>query len=206
MALVERLRRDPGLACTVLAIVLAAALYAPTLGRGLVNYDDPWLVHDNFIVQHPSLASLHAIFLDTSRDTRFVLGAEYLPVRDLSVMLDAAIWDDTYAGYHATSLALYLGAIAAWFAALSAFGIDRRIAGVAVLVWAVHPTHAESVAWLAERKGVLAALFAALAMLGYARFRSGRGVPSLVLAALAAVARGMPSRTNAANHSAIAAR
>src|SRR5438445_10922687 len=55
--MIDRIRRDPGLALLVLALVLAAALYAPTLGRGIIDYDDPWLVKNNWLVQHPSLHS-----------------------------------------------------------------------------------------------------------------------------------------------------
>jgi protein O-mannosyl-transferase len=185
----ERLaQRDGGLALLVLALVLAAALYAPVVGYGLTTYDDPWLVRDNWIVNDPSWASLRAILFDLDRDTRFVLGAEYLPVRDLSIMLDRIAWGDWYGGYHLTSLVLYLGAIACWFAAITAFGVDRRVAGLMALIWALHPTHAESVAWLAERKGLLGALFAGLCALGYARFRAGARPRWLVLAAAAAVA------------------
>jgi hypothetical protein len=170
----------------VAALVVAALLYAPTLGRGLTNYDDPWLYAANHVVQQPSWASLRMIFGDLDATHRYVLGAEYLPVRDLSVMLDYALFGDWYPGFHAMSLAIYLGAIALWYAALRAFGIERNLAGLALLVWAIHPSHAESVAWLAERKGVLAMMFAGAAALGYARYRGGARVRWLVLAALSA--------------------
>ncbi len=172
----------------VLALLAAAAVYAPTLGRGLVNYDDPWLVHDNWIVQHASWSSLHTIFFDLDSPRRYALTPEYLPVRDLSVMLDYAVWGDAYAGFHATNLVVYLAAIALWFAALDRFGIERTIAGLAVLLWALHPSHAESVAWISERKGLLAAMFAGACALSYAQFRAGRSARWLVLAMLAAVA------------------
>jgi Flp pilus assembly protein TadD len=184
----ERARRDPGGALLVIALAAVVALYAATLARGLVNYDDPWLIESNWIATHPSWASLHAIFCDLSTPTRFVLGAEYLPVRDVSVMLDASIWGTWYGGFHLTNVLIYGGAIVAWFAALQRFGIDRRVVGVAILIWALHPAHAESVAWLAERKGVLGALFSGLAALGYARFRGGGRAVWIVMAALCAVA------------------
>ncbi len=180
-------RRNPGLALLALAVAAAIALYAPTLGRGLVNYDDPWLVRDNWIVHHPSLASLRAIAFDLSPDTRFVLGAEYLPVRDVSIMFDCAVWGDAYSGFHLTNLVLYLASIGLWFYALDALGIDRCIAGLAVLLWAVHPSHAESVAWITERKGLLACMFAGAATLGYARFRAGRSARWLGLAVACAI-------------------
>jgi len=188
-AAIDTARRHPGILLLGLALVAATAIYAPTLTRGLVSYDDPWLYRDNFVVAHPSVASLHTIFfdLDPRSPARFALGAEYLPIRDLSVMLDVAVWGDAYAGFHLTNLVLYLAAIVAAFAMLDGFGVDRTIAGLAVLIWALHPSHAESVAWLSERKGVLGAAFAAAAGLGYARFRVGRSTWWLVGAALATV-------------------
>lgn len=186
--LLERVRRDPGGALLVAALLVAAAVYAPTLSRGLINYDDPWLVGENWIVQHPSRSALHTIFFDLHSPQRFLLlGAEYLPVRDLSTMGDFAIWGDWYPGFHLTNLALYLSAICLWFAALTRFGIDRKIVGIAILLWALHPAHAESVAWITERKGLLGVAFAGTCALGYARFRSGGRVASLALAMLAAV-------------------
>lgn len=181
----ERLRRDPGLALLLGALIAALAMYAPTLGRGLVNHVDPWLVRDNWIVNDPSWTSLRQIWFDLSPETRFVLGTEYYPVRDVSLMLDHAVWGSWYGGFHATSLSLYLAAIALWFAALTELGIDRRIVGVMVLVWALHPSHAESVAWISERGGVLAAMFAGATAFAYARFRAGRSASWLVLAAIA---------------------
>jgi len=185
--LIQRVRRDPGLALVVLALVAAFALYAPTLDRGTVSLDDPWLIERNHIVQSASLDTVRTIVFDTSNDTRVVLGAEYLPVRDLSLMFDFAIWGHSYAGFHATNIALYLVALLLWFSALAGFGIDRRIAGLAILIYAVHPAHAESVAWLSERKGLLALAFAGGAALAYTRFRAGRSASWLALAAVASV-------------------
>jgi tetratricopeptide (TPR) repeat protein len=178
-------RRNVGLTLLVLALVVAAALYAPTLSRGLVNYDDTWLVRDNHVLQHPSWSSVATVF-DPGAD-RLALGAEYLPIRDLSVMLDLAVWGETYEGLHLVNLLLYLTSIALVFAMLDGFGVDRTVAGLAALGWAVHPSHAESVAWLSERKGLLAMTFALACGVGYARFRAGRGARWLVLAATCAL-------------------
>ena len=184
--MIDRLRRDPGLVLVLVAIAAVVAIYAPALGRGLVNYDDPWLVRDNWIAGEPSLASLQRIWFDLSLDTRFVLGAEYLPVRDMSVMFDHAVWGDWYGGFHLTNVVIYVIAICVWFSAIASFGVDRRIAGVMMLLWALHPAHAESVAWLAERKGLLGVMFAGVCALGFARHRAGGRVAWLVLAVIAA--------------------
>jgi len=170
----EWVRRDPGLALLVISVLAVIAVYAPTLHFGLVNYDDPWLVRDNWILRDASWSSLETVFFDLHSPRRFVLSPEYLPVRDLSIMLDFAIWGDHYEGFHLTNLVVYLVSIVTWFSALSAFGVDRKLAGVAVLVWALHPSHAESVAWITERKGLLAVMFAGIAAFAYARYRAGR--------------------------------
>jgi hypothetical protein len=173
----------------LLAILLAAALYAPTLGYGIVSYDDPWLYQNNFVVRDASWDSIQTIFtdLDPKSPFRYMLGFEYLPVRDLSVMLDFAIWGESYSAFHFTNLVLYLLALALVFRMLDAFGFDRTIAGLAVLIFAIHPAHAESVAWLTERKGLLGLLFAAAAGFAYARFRAGHSARWLILATLATV-------------------
>jgi protein O-mannosyl-transferase len=182
--------RQPGLALLVVALVVAAALYAPTIDRGLVNYDDPRLYTENFVVQRTSLESVHTILFDVDIDSpgRWSLAPEYLPIRDLSVMLDYALWGDAYAGFHLTNLLLYLIGIALVFAMLDGFGVDRTLAGVAVLLWALHPSHTESVAWLSERKGLLAIAFSGAAGTCYAKFRAGRGAGWLAAAVLATVA------------------
>jgi hypothetical protein len=168
-------------------MIAAIAVYAPALATGLVGYDDSWLVADNYIVQDASWESLSTIFFDLDSPRRFVLAPEYLPVRDLSVMLDFALWGTNYGGHHATNLVLYIAAIWLWFAALCELGIERRIAGIAVLIWALHPSHAESVAWLAERKGLLGVMFAGATALCYARYRTGRSAVWLAAATLLAV-------------------
>ena len=180
-SLILRIRRDPGTALFVLALVAAAALYAPAIGRGLVNYDDPWLYRDNTLLHHPSWAGAVTIFTDLDSPQRFQLSPEYLPIRDLSVMADYAVWGDWYSGFHLTNLVVYLAAIVLWFFALTELGIGKPLAGLAMLVWAVHPSHAESVAWLAERKGLLGMMFAGACTLGYAKFRAGRGAAWLLL-------------------------
>jgi tetratricopeptide (TPR) repeat protein len=179
-------QRDPGLASVVLAIVAAIALYGATARSGLVNYDDRWLIRDNALLARGDASAVGSIWLDLDPDTRLQLGSEYLPVRDMSILLDFAVWGRSYGAFHATNVAIYAAAIVAWFAALSALGFERRVIGLALLIWAVHPAHAESVAWLSERKGLLGMLFAGLAVLGYARFRRGDQTLWLIAAAVAA--------------------
>lgn len=185
----QRLRAlsDAGRLWLALAGCAALVLYVPTLAYGIVGYDDAWLVRDNWVLQEPSWTSLRTVFFELDSPGRYTLAPEYLPLRDLSVMLDFAIWGDNFAGFHLTNVLLYLALIGAWFRLLVEFGIERRLAGLTLFVFALHPVHAESVAWLAERKGLLGMTFAGLAGLGYARFRAGASYRWVVFAAVAGV-------------------
>ena len=71
-----------------------------------------------------------------------------------------AIWGDREQGFHATQLACYALTVLALGGLLVRWGLRRDLAWLATLLWAIHPIHVESVAWLSERKGVLAGLFA----------------------------------------------
>ncbi|HEY4177017.1 MAG TPA: hypothetical protein VGM90_09310 [Kofleriaceae bacterium] len=184
--MLSRLRNDPALLALLCALVAVIILYAPTLSYGIVDYDDGYLIRDNWVVRDASWASVHTIFFDLDSPRRFVLSPEYLPIRDLSVMLDCALWGDSYAGFHATNLVLYLAAIIVWFDVLVRFGVPRTVAAVAMVLWALHPSHAESVAWLAERKGLLGMMFAGVCGACYTRYRDGRTL-WLVFAMIASV-------------------
>ncbi|GAB4569378.1 MAG: hypothetical protein Tsb0020_23470 [Haliangiales bacterium] len=153
----------------------AALLYVATLGFGAKSTDDPWLVTQNPIVQAPSWGQLGRVFTDLSPATRHALGAEYLPVRDASAMLDVALYGAWLPGHHATNLILY-GLACGLFAALLV-----RLSGPVIALWggllfAAHPVHVEAVSWLSERKGLLAASLVFAALLSWlAWLRRARG-------------------------------
>ena len=167
-------RRRLTIALVGLAL-LGAALYAPTVGYEIVGYDDPWLFGRNNPLSKPSLSALRAVWLDLSPQTRLRLGSEYLPVRDMSVMLDFALFGRRYGGLHAVNVLLY-GLLCA-LVGLMLLRLTGRpeLSLFAALIYLAHPLHVESVAWLAERKGLLSAVFAVAAVVAYERFASRGG-------------------------------
>ena len=171
-----------------LVVAIAVAVFAPTLVFGRVGFDDMWLWGDDSPLREASLATLREIFGQLDGEARRRFGAEYLPVRDVAVMLDMVVWGENERGPHATQLALYAISVYATGSLLVRFGLARPVAWVGTLLWAIHPVHVEAVAWLSERKGILAGLFVIACGHAWVRYRAGASRWWLVAATVAAVA------------------
>jgi tetratricopeptide (TPR) repeat protein len=144
-------------------------VYAASLAGGFLNYDDPWLIEQNPLLRRASLDALVAIWTDRGEETRMSLGAEYLPVRDTTLWLEARLWGLGPHALRATNLAIYVAAALVFRAyLLRALPAARALAEVTAWLFALHPVHAESAAWLAGRKDVLALLFMGLSLWCYA--------------------------------------
>jgi Flp pilus assembly protein TadD len=173
-------------------VAITVLVFAPTLALRRVGYDDPWLWSDTSPLRAPSVTMLRHVWLELDARARHDLGTEYLPVRDMVVAADMAVWGASGStnerGPHATQLALYALTVLGLGGLLVRFGMRRDLAWLATLVWAIHPIHVESVAWLSERKGVLAGLLAIACGHAWIRYRRGRGWGWVVAGAAAAVA------------------
>jgi protein O-mannosyl-transferase len=148
------------------ALVLAVVVvYLPSLPGGFLNYDDPWLIEQNRNFAGADVRALGRIWTDLGRDTRLGLGAEYLPLRDTTHWLEVAVFGSPWApGMRVVQLGFYLGAVLLMRRALLAVSDPRWPGEVAAWLFALHPVHVESVAWLAGRKDVLALLFVSAAL------------------------------------------
>ena len=171
-----------------IAIAIVLGVYAPTLVMGRVDLDDLWLWGDESPLRELSGATLHDVFFELDAELRHPLGNEYLPVRDVAVALDMAVWDDNAHGPHATQLALFALSVFGLGTLLIRFGFARSVAWLGALAWALHPMRVESVAWLSERKSVLAGLFVMACGHAWVRYRRGGSQAWLVAGALAALA------------------
>lgn len=154
--------------------LLGAFLYLPTARYGLTRYDDPWLIRDNALLHSFTWEGIRRVLFDLSIEQRLQLGAEYLPVRDLSVMLDFAIWGEWFEGHHITQILLYAGLCALAATLVLRLFENRALAWWVGAAFALHPLHVEAVAWLSERKGVLGGvLFFGAACVGVRYLRAG---------------------------------
>ena len=161
--------------------VLTVAAYARIWTLGFVNFDDPAYVTDNPHV----LAGLRQSGLVWAFTTS--TESNWHPITWLSLMLDASIGGAAPGVYHTTNLILHVTNTVLLFAILRRT-TDRRWESAAVAaLFAVHPLHVESVAWVAERKDVLSTLFWLLTLAAWVRWTAApsAGRYAVVVAAFA---------------------
>ena len=165
----------------ILGAVLVLA-YLPSLGGAFLNYDDDWLVERNAVLGDSSPGALVKAWTDFDPQTRLALGAEYLPLRDTLAWLELRLFGKNAPPMRVLSLLLFLaGVLLLRRYLLHALG-GGLAAEAAAWLFALHPVHAESVAWIAGQKDLLALLFVAAALLAYAGSSRRRAllVPALV--------------------------
>lgn len=142
--------------------VAALAAYWPLLQNGFIRYDDPAYVTGNVHV----LGGLTWSGVKWAFTT--VDGGNWHPLTWLSHMLDVQLFGLTPKWHHAVNLLLHVLNTAALFLLLCRLtGAEGRSFFVAAL-FALHPLHVESVAWLSERKDLLSTLFLLSTLWAYA--------------------------------------
>jgi tetratricopeptide (TPR) repeat protein len=148
------------LICLVLALG-SLIVYGKLAGYDFASYDDETYVTANVHVQHgPFLNQLVWAFTTDE-------GGNWHPLTWLSHILDCRLYGLWAGGHHLTNLILHLANTLLFFVLLRRMtGALWRSAIVAAL-FAWHPSHVESVAWIAERKDVLSTFFGLLAMAAY---------------------------------------
>ena len=163
--------------------VLAVAVYLPTLGYGFVNWDDDRLLLDNAAVARPD--GLAIIWSQPALPAGF----PNYPLTFTSYWLEYRLWGLVPAGYHAVNVLLHGVATALVCLLVRALGAGAWAAGLTAALFAVHPMQVESVAWVAERKNVLAAVWYLAAFLAFLRHRrTGSETAYLVSVGCAAAA------------------
>jgi len=169
----------------IIAAVIGLAtslLYLPILRNGFVTWDD------GDCVFNPSLWSLDLNLL------RFAVGfrtPNWYPLTWIVHALDHALWGLNPVGHHATSILLQTvntvllffvvlallaarggarsgDAVAGYAGEVPAFGLT--VAGATSLLFGIHPTHVESVAWASGKKDLLCTFFLLLTVYAHARY------------------------------------
>ncbi len=149
----------------VAALLLAAlAIYWQAVGFGFIRNDDELYVYENAAVKG-ELGWGGVIWAFTHAAV-----GNWHPLTMLSLMLDYQLGGPAPAWFHAVNMLLHLLGtlflILAWQRLTRCTGQSLFIGAI----FALHPTHVESVAWVSARKDVLSGLFLGLTLLAYSRY------------------------------------
>jgi tetratricopeptide (TPR) repeat protein len=149
-------------------IAINLVVYVPVRHHEFINFDDPQYVVENRLVREGLTWAGVAWAFTTG------YAGNWHPLTWLSHMLDVQLFGLDAGAHHLTSVLLHVANTLLLFGLLYRMtGALLRSAFVAAL-FAVHPLHVESVAWVAERKDVLSTLFFMLTLHAYAAYTRRR--------------------------------
>ncbi len=135
--------------------ILAAAVtivYGPTIGYEFTNWDDPAYVLNNHALRVPGWPGLKKIFTQSLPPAH----GDYLPITILSYWLDYRWWGFDPHGYHLTNVILHMANTGLLFFLLIQLTAQPVESLLIALLCSLHPVNTEVVAWIAERKSLLA--------------------------------------------------
>jgi protein O-mannosyl-transferase len=145
-------------------VLLTLGVHWGVLGNDFINYDDFQYVADNPHVLS-GLTKANVIWAFTSGHA-----ANWHPLTWLSHMMDVELFGLNPRGHHLSNLLFHCANTYLLFLVLNNLTAARWRNMFVALLFAVHPLHVESVAWVAERKDVLSTLFGMLSLLLYTRY------------------------------------
>jgi hypothetical protein len=139
-------------------------VFGQTLHHRFVNYDDNAYVYDNPVVAR-GLTRSGVIWAFTHAHAR-----NWHPLTTLSHMADCQLYGFRAGGHHLTNVLLHTIAVVLSFLVLQEMTNAVWRSAFVAAVFAIHPLHVESVAWVSERKDVLSAVFFMLTLAAYLRY------------------------------------
>ncbi|MCD9188435.1 MAG: tetratricopeptide repeat protein [Pyrinomonadaceae bacterium] len=148
--------------------VLVMAIYYQAIGFNFINLDDNLYIFNNPIV----LSGLNKDSLNWAF-TKFY-AANWHPVTWVSHLIDVELYGANPGGHHATNIVFHL------LNSILAFTVFKKMTGsfwksaIVAALFAVHPAHVESVAWVSERKDVLSTMFWLLTMFVYLKYAESK--------------------------------
>ena len=187
----------PNLSAVAL-IALCSIMFLPAI-KGDFFSDDVYYIQQNQVLKDLPLSQIYKLFYTRTNPY------EFLPLRDLTYRVEYWLFGLNPVAYHLDNIILYaLSCFAVWLFArefMARFGRNSEnhagniFAALSITaIFAIHPAHVESVAWISGRKELLSGLFAVLSLwiflLSYqGEWRTRRLVLSYSLLALALLSK-----------------
>ena len=150
----------------VYGTIVAACLlvFAQTGSFDFINIDDRAYVYENpAVLSGLNWRSVYWAFTA-------IYSGNWHPLTWLSHMSDVMLFGLDPGKHHLVSVLLHTADSALVFYSLRRYTNAIWLSAAVALLFAVHPAHVESVAWIAERKDLLSTLFWLLTMIAYERY------------------------------------
>jgi len=146
----------------LLAIIVTAFIaYIPSLNNGFLNWDDIIYVMNNDMIKKLSADNLLKMW------SSFYMG-NYHPFIIMSFAFDYSFFQLNATGYHVHNTILHLvNSMLVYIAFYYIFSKNINLALIVSLLFAIHPMHVESVAWISERKDLLYTLYFMSSLIAY---------------------------------------
>jgi protein O-mannosyl-transferase len=149
---------------SLLLALCTLAVYIPSLGNHFTTYDDPQYVTTNRHVTR-GLTVPNLLWAFTTSHA-----SNWHPLTWISHMLDVQLYGLHPFGHHLTNVLLHIANVLLLFWTLLAMTRRPCPSAFVAALFAWHPLHVESVAWIAERKDLLSTFFFLLSLLSYTRY------------------------------------
>jgi tetratricopeptide (TPR) repeat protein len=176
--------RQRDFSISLVLVVLTWIVFFQVRDFDFVNFDDGVYVFENEQVQSGlSWDSLRWSFIGAGSETT----GSWHPLTWLSLMLDADLFESDAGGFHLTNVLFHTANVLLLYALLTQMTGDRSKSMFVAALFAVHPLHVESVAWVSERKDVLSTFFGLISLWAYARYAQFSGAKWYLIALAAFV-------------------
>ena len=162
--MIEVSRRQRDLLISLCLVLATAAVYWPVQRFEFTNYDDSEYVSENPHV----LGGLTLKNLSWAFTTQHA--SNWHPLTWISHMLDCQWFGVDAGGHHLVNLLFHIANTLLLFGVLKRMTAAPWRSALVAALFALHPLHVESVAWVAERKDVLSAFFWMLTLWAYVRY------------------------------------
>jgi protein O-mannosyl-transferase len=179
----RELSRRVAVLAALLLVALTLAAYLPALRAGYV-WDDDDYVYENHLLWEPD--GLRRIWFSADAPS------QYFPLVYTTYRLEYALWGLDPFGYHLVNVLLHAANALLLWRLLAALKLPGG--PIAAALFALHPVHVESVAWITERKNVLSGLMFLASLIAWVRHTDGTGRRSYWLS-LAAYQLGLFAKT-----------
>ncbi len=153
--------------CLLILLAFTVSAYLGVKSCGFIKLDDPDYVTQNpYIKQGLKAETLHWAFTEFH-------SSNWHPLTWMSHMTDVELFGLKPAGHHLHNVVLHALNVCLIFLLLNRLTAALGKSFLVAALFALHPLHVESVAWVAERKDVLSAFFGLLSLLAYVSYAKG---------------------------------